>query len=348
MKRILFLTSSFFPRKGGVEKHLQLVSERLLTREINVDILVIDSNCKGKSKELYKGIRVRRFKIEGIFGWYKARYFILKNLRKLKRYDAVHFHDNYFLWKIFFVIIPIFKILGIPYYITYHGWEGVCPPKKASIVKRKITQHLARNSIIIGDFITKWYGSTSKNISYGMVSPPRKHREDTIPYKVLFLGGLREDTNVIKIVKAFSKLPKKYTLDIAGDGQCKDEIDTLLRLENIDNVIIHGWVDSAQSLIEQADIVIPTGFLSLLEASIYRKKIVLYYDNELKYDYYGMIPGSRNMFSLVSNNDEFLAAVKELSSNPQNNNINAFNFAKPFTIDSMADLYMNMWFGDNN
>jgi len=66
--------------------------------------------------------------------------------------DIVHCHDVFFWYLPFRFLYPKKKV-----FTTFHGWEGIFPPKWQAKVIRNISEKLSFGNICVGDFIRKWY-----------------------------------------------------------------------------------------------------------------------------------------------------------------------------------------------
>lgn len=191
--KILFLCSSFFPKIGGVEKHVWEISKILSDKGNEVIIFTqlqdnqklletknYQSKSKSdneaiKSKEIDKSIYFIRQKLDfctvyyfnfGNKNWFrKFRIWreLLKKKDVIKQCDVIHCHDVFFWYLPFRFLFPKKHV-----FVTFHGYEDYPIPIRAVIV-RKISEKLAFGNICIGNFITKWYGTKPSIVSYGAV-----------------------------------------------------------------------------------------------------------------------------------------------------------------------------------
>src|SRR3990167_9137146 len=179
---ILFLT----PREsgtnlGGVERHVKLLTEELVRRGHEVRELALDEFIK----ETPCSARSLLFKLQA---WQ-----YLRKKRELFRWaDIVHVHD------VFWWVMPFLPLIkwnkgyksyknykidchGPPkaalamtkskVFVTFHGWEGRCPPTKSAIWQKRLAAWLSDGTIGVGDFFEKWYGVKPDRIVWGAFAP---------------------------------------------------------------------------------------------------------------------------------------------------------------------------------
>jgi glycosyltransferase involved in cell wall biosynthesis len=84
----------YYPYIGGVETQVKEISERLVKRNFEVEILTTDSSGSLEKEEIINGVRVRRFKSwapnESYHFSEGLRRYLLKNSR---HFDIVHAHS---------------------------------------------------------------------------------------------------------------------------------------------------------------------------------------------------------------------------------------------------------------
>lgn len=158
--KILFLCRLYYPHVGGVEKHVEKISN-ILSRKHQIKIITEKYDASLKDYEKINGIEIYRLPPGNkwaIWKWMKV------NKHLLKWADIIHVHDVYF-W-----ILP-FRLRNwrAKTYITFHGYEGNDAPNIKQIFWHKVNKWLTRGNICIGDFHKKWYHVTPDIVSYGAV-----------------------------------------------------------------------------------------------------------------------------------------------------------------------------------
>ncbi len=297
--RVLFLTRRFYPAIGGVEKHVLRVSQELIKKGHKVTILAEKHKKSLKTKEKHKGIEVVRlpyfpenkFKKLRIWKW------LWSNRDLLKNADIVHAHDVAYWWFPFKFIYP-----HKSFFTTFHGYETVFPPAPAAIRQRRLAAKISRGTINVGEYIKKWYGTSSDNVVYGGVDPvptsSLKVKKNSTKLKILFIGRLEEDIGVDIYLEALENLKKQgvqYELTVCGDGSYRAKFAKLGK--------VHGFVENLSSYIGKSDVVLASSYLSILEALSYNKPVAAVYTNPLKKDYLTLSPFANNIMICRSADD---------------------------------------------
>lgn len=273
MKKIVMISRLFHPHIGGVEKHVLKLSEQLIKKGYQVALITQKLERDQKDYELYKGIKVYRLDVPRIK--YVGLFFVWLNLIKLRnlfeKADLVQVHDV-FLW-----YLPIrFLIPKKSVYTTFHGWEGVYPIQRKHIVFKKLAQFLSHRTMSVGKYIEKYYGVKSDVITYGGVEVEKgvfKKNNTT-----LYLGRLAQDTGLNKFLKG---LNKKQKVIFCGNGPLAKVCGKYGKVLGFTNPIPY---------LKKAKVCFTSGYLSALEASVYKCEIVVGWDNKIKRDYWQMSP----------------------------------------------------------
>jgi len=277
--RIIMLTPLFYPHIGGVERHVLRVSQELVKKGFEIEIITIKHDPSLKDQEDFSGFTIYRIS-PGTMPLIWIR--LLRKVRLFLRADLVHCHDSAtFMW-----YLPIrFVLPWKPVFITFHGWEGIFPPKKRVIFFRNFAEKLCRGSICIGEYIKKWYGSRCDAILHGGVDivqlPPKEGKG------ALFVGRLEPDSGITIYLEAL-KILKETTgieipLKICGDGSLRGRIKELSKRYGIP-VEMFGFTRDISSKIIECGLFFSTGYLSILEAMALGKPVFSVYDNPLKRD----------------------------------------------------------------
>jgi glycosyltransferase involved in cell wall biosynthesis len=145
--KILFLTRSRWPQIGGVEKHVQKVSESLVKKGHKVRVV---------SEKEIKFPNIKYIGLIFIWGW------LWSHRKIIQEADIVHCHDV-FIWYLPFR----FTFPSKPVFTTFHGWEGYWPIPYKNILLKKIASNFSWGSIAVGKYIEKYYGIQTNKIIYG-------------------------------------------------------------------------------------------------------------------------------------------------------------------------------------
>ena len=338
-ENILFITDSFYPYAGGVEKHVLELSKKIIEDGHKITVLTFKKNTNDADTDNISGIKIYRLsKTNSKYSNFAGILYQIFSKDILKSsYDIIHYHD----YSVFNIIYPILslnrEIRKKKTYITFHGWEGIYPVPDYIKNKRKYASEKTNGNICIGHFIEKWYGTRADIITYGAVE---ERKSDAGSDKtILYAGRLETDTGFPVLLEAFSEINKlhpEYKFVILGKGTLADT------LKNYPNVIYKGWVKDTAEYISKSEVVFASGYLSMLEAFIQKKKVLGYYNNDLKKDYFEMIPHCRDLMWTAGSKDEIIRMFEEMFSNSEKVNA-AYSFAKKYSWDSLKQDYYRLW-----
>lgn len=329
--KILFLTRRFYPHIGGVEKHILRVSQELTKKGYKVTILAEKHKKSLKNKENYKGIEVVRFPYfaENKFKKFRIWKWLWSNRDLFKNADIIHAHDVAYWWLPFKFIYP-----HKSFFTTFHGYETVFPPTSSAIRQRRLAKRASRGTINVGEYIKKWYGTSSDNVVYGGVDPvptsSLKVKKDSTKLKILLVGRLEEDIGVDVYLNALENLKKQgvqYELTVCGDGSYRAKFAKLGK--------VHGFVENLSSYIRTSDVVLASSYLSILEALSYNKPVAAVYTNPLKKDYLTSALFAKNIMICKSAGE-----VEDSIINYKK------TFKPPYTPSSwsdVAEVYTKLW-----
>jgi len=292
--KVLMLTPLFYPHMGGVEKHVLRVSQELINRGYKVEIITIKHDLSLKEEEEFSSLVIYRIS-PGIVPLIWIR--LLRRIKVFLRANIVHCHDSVtFMW-----YLPIRFLLPLkPVFITFHGWEGIFPPRKRTIFFRKFVEKLCKGSICVGEYIKKWYGSKCDISLYGGVDVTE------LPVKegrgALFVGRLEPDSGILTYLEALRIIKEKagteIPLKICGDGSLREKIEELSRKYAI-KVELLGFTRDIPSKIAECRLFFSSGYLSILEGMALGKPVFSVYDNPLKEDYLKSLPSAEEVMIIA-------------------------------------------------
>lgn len=230
-------------------------------------------------------------------------------------------------------------------FITFHGYEGVCPPALVALAERQRVNDDCDGSIGVGLYIEKWYGTKCDSLIWGGVGADDIVPMDQMePQRFIWVGGLRDDMDLWAYIQFLERLringwePK---LDVVGGGQLKVEeaLAEMATMRGLD-VAFHGWMENYDELYERASYVLSGGYLSMMRAMANFKTTVSLWGNELKRDYVEWFPG-RLVSGSVSELDDVARRMREglppevLDGNRQ--------WALSQSWSAVADAYEELW-----
>lgn len=116
--RVLYVTPRYYPLMGGVENHVDQVTQRLLRAGVDVTVLTADASGKLPSSERINGVQVRRVR-----AWPAERdYYFAPAIARViasEPWDLVHVQSYHTL------VAPLAMLAalraGLPYVVTFHG-----------------------------------------------------------------------------------------------------------------------------------------------------------------------------------------------------------------------------------
>lgn len=351
--KILMIAAKFHPHLGGVEKHLWELCAELLNRGHEITILtdrydttLVDEETLALPNGAVKVVRLPWTKI-------RPHSLLSKNFwsswllraRLAASAGLVHCHDFgvFIYW-----YLPLRLFLPLkPVFVTFHGWEGVCPPTNKTKILRRITEFLANGNICIGHFIAKWYGTRPTYVSYGAVQLPL-HTPGYPQYDAAFIGRLAEDTGVLLYLKAVLTLKERgylFRVVVCGDGPLRTFCEKFVHNNGLD-VDFAGWVNDAPKYAAQSKYIFTSGYLSIMEAMAIGRVVFSVYDNALKEDYLRMMPDYKKIMFVAGNSDELASQIIECISNEtlvtQMTN-QAKSWVSEQTWVNVANLYEQLW-----
>jgi glycosyltransferase involved in cell wall biosynthesis len=260
---------------------------------------------------------------------------------------VIHFHDFSTFWLWGFLVQTVLRCLGKKIFITFHGWEGHVPPRRGTIIKRKICEFLTTANICAGHFIEKWYGTRADLITYGGCTVPPHPDSPPIRKNGLFIGRLEDDTGIREYILAWKTVQEQFPdleLLVCGDGSLQQELLELTEKNRISNIRFLGFVRQPEKLLATSAFVFTSGFLGILEAFASQTPVIATYDNPLKKDYLTMLPDSDTMLWIAADLPEIIAAVQEIiNMNISEKTAAAYTFARQNSWQKVADNYLQLY-----
>ena len=367
---ILFLT----PRDsetnlGGVEGHVRILRGELEKRGHKVEELNLDSILRLPRPDF---IGARNDKI---FAWM----YLWRNRKLFKWAEVVHIHD------VFWWVLPLLPVIWwdkidchgrrgdlamtkTKVFVTFHGWEGVCPPTMSAVIQKRLADFLSDGTIGVGNFFKKWYGVETDRVVWGVVAPAVRslsseasslapesvatagfglasgflHEQKSGPVrKIVFLGRLEEVNGIEILLSALKVRPWRtpgsnlFRLIFVGDGSYRKQAEKFGK--------VTGMVKNPLKYLVDADVVIASSYMSMLEAAAMGKPVIAIANNELKMDYLNCHP-LRKWIKVVKNVDEL---YKGLTLASQGETLRGLGAAREWAIKQtpkkLADSYESLW-----
>lgn len=353
MKKILFLTRSFYPNVGGVEKHIAEISKVLAAKGFEITIITEaakktnwhsnagSATFTGKSKNI-RIIEIQA-RNEGKLKKFLIWFDLIKYINILSSSSLVHCHDVFYWYLPFRFLFPFKNV-----YTTFHGYEGNNMPNKKSILMHKIAEVLSHGNICVGDFLKKWYGTKPTFVTYGAVDKKIfgiKNKRSRSNKKAIFIGRLVEETGAKKYVQALKLLKDKgvdLEVDFYGEGSLEDELKKYSK-DNKLSVTLKGWAMNIEDVLDGYEYFFCSRYLSVLEAMAVNKPIFAEYNNAIKEDYLRMAPFAKYI-SISETPDQITQSLYNYMRGSEKLDVeSAYKWVKDKDWEYMANLYLRLW-----
>lgn len=331
MPSVLMITPSYYPRIGGVEKHVWKSNHHL--RKEGWSIEVLTEQFPGLlPAETHDGIPIHRFSYSHtrflglITIWWTV---LSRYARLILSMDIIHIHDV-FIWYLPLRFIFFWK----PVVTTFHGWEGVYPVPKRNMLIRQISALLSSKIVAVGKYLERYYRFQATQITYGAVDiPPKVPRKESL---LLFVGRLEYDTGLPVLLQALQKSAWKGRVVFCGDGLLREQAELV--------GTVKGWTDP-RPFLKKASVVFAGGYLSVLEAFAYQCAVVAAEENPLKRAYYSLAPFSKWLYVVKNPADlqRRLMAISQNTQEVQNHKQLAFEWVHKQTWSSLVAHYTAMY-----
>ena len=346
--RYVMIAQSFAPLTGGVERHVAGVHAALGRLGHSGRIVVVH---KGPAP---RGLAPDVEWIQFPAGLSRARILarpgsIVRLLRTLRaeRGSVLHFHDAATLHP----FLPLLRLFGLlrKTYITFHGWEGTFPPEPTVVRQRRECERAAAGTILVGEFIRRWYGAKGDVVTYGGTDvgnlaslPPLRPGE---PLRAAYVGRLEPDTGLPVILDAFRRLRKMpgapVHLSVFGSGS----MEPMVRKEEGGSVTLEPAPADIASVYRSYPVILASGYLTILEALCAGRVVFACYDNLLRKDYLTLHPAASSCYmcggapalldGLIDCRDEMPAVLARCEA--------GWAWARTQSWDRVAGDYRSLW-----
>jgi glycosyltransferase involved in cell wall biosynthesis len=350
---ILFLTGSFYPQIGGVEKSVFCVSRELCRKGHNVSIITQKLDESVNQEFFKEGFTVYRIPPSIIpkTGTFWKWVWLLFHFKLIWKADIIHFHDFDVLIKWF---LPFrFLFFRKKYYITFHGYEGF-PLRYRYILFRKLSEELTHGNICVGEFIKRWYRTKPDIIYYAAVDVNNTTEVSSAEDYILFIGRLEKDTEVMNYLESlklyYSATHNRTILKIVGDGSLKSKALDFLNKNNIPYEFC-GFQQEPEKYIKRAKVVLTSSYLSIAESLAFGKIIIAFYSNNLKRDYLKCFPENDSLFFIMDDFNKTAKKIESIISQPgdfEEMSIAGMEYAKELSWSKVADKYISLYNKHNN
>jgi len=371
--RIVHVTGYYPPHLGGMEYRTKDLSENFAKRGYPVEVITSNIGCRDGKLPSKKNLRIQYLR-SFEFAHTPIIPSLFLRLLLLPKDSVIHLHiSQAILSEITYLVC---KIRGFPYIAHFHldvkasGKFGFLLPFYKRFFLGPVMRNADAVSVLTEDYknivCKKYYIPKEKVfvIPNGTYFKPSNNKERRLhkPIRLLFVGRLSIQKNIPLLIKAFHNCIYKYklalSLQIAGDGEKKEEIRKLVRklgLEKYVTMLGNVPPQEVQKLYNQSDVFILTSSdesfgTVIIEAMVTKTPVIA-----------TNIPAVRNIIKdkvnglLVHQDPKDVAkAISKLIKDPalrKNLINNAFHDVKKYNWEKITDqyesVYRNIFFRKN-
>lgn len=290
--KITHIVSHFFPRLGGVEKHVLNIA--LAQKKMGHDVIVITGLYDNTNDyDVIEGIKIYRFPATRSALRMKLWHYIHSYL--YFNADILHVHNLMTLNNLPHILIPKRKTV-----LTLHGWGGVFPTPETKIKStREGVEKFAGKLITVGEFVNKLYDIKSDSTIYGAISSELLSLKDINDkyFDICIFGRLEHDAGTMIYVSALKKFIErsnyKLKICICGDGSLKEQV--LFQLKDED-VTFKGFIEDPLTFVAKSKYCFTSGYLAIMESLALKTKVFSVYDNPIKENYLKLSPFADHIY----------------------------------------------------
>lgn len=235
--KVAHVCPRYYPDIGGVETYVQEISERMVKRGFDVEVICTDSGSEFPEHEIKNGVKITRFKtISPGYAYYFSPqiYFYLRN----HRYDLIHAHSYHALPALFAALAK--KKWMFVFSAYYHGGGHTNIRNFLHKPYKLIGRNIFKKSdkvICISEYerrkIISDFGVPSTKIEKIPIGLKLEEFVNLKRLKIhknkktlLYVGRLEEYKGVQYIIKILPLLPD-FNLDVVGKGPYENDLKKL-------------------------------------------------------------------------------------------------------------------------
>lgn len=269
--KIIQVCPTYFPAIGGIATHVKELSEILVNKGHEVEVVCTYSSRKLPEKEIINGVKITRFWAfapREAYYFSPAMYFYLRG----QEYDVIHAHNYHSFQALFAAMARKKRFIFTPH--TF-GFSKSLIKNILHKLYKPLGSYIFNSAdkiISTAQFERNWLIKTFKipeskliyiplpiNPARKIVNMPRSEAK-----RIGYFGRLSVEKNLKVLISAFKLLRSKKSdilLSIAGDGPIRSELEEYAR--GIEGVTFLGRLPKSEldSFIEKLDIfVLPSIF----------------------------------------------------------------------------------------
>jgi glycosyltransferase involved in cell wall biosynthesis len=257
--KILLLNYEFPPLGGGASPLSYTLSKQLAK---NNELHVVTMHYKNLPRyEFVDGMHIHRVsslrskkdicRPYELFSFLFPAYFKAVSLQKKHSFEICHCH---FIIPTGIVALLLKKKTNLPYIITSHGSDVLGYNKRFSLLYHLVKpmwKSIVKHASIIGvpsNFLLnkiKDLEPAVKLVNIPNAISPSQFKPKKKKKYFLVVARLLSNKGIQEIILAISLLDMQgYTIKIVGDGPYKNELQELVKKQNLKNIEFLGWIDN--------------------------------------------------------------------------------------------------------
>ncbi len=334
--KIVFITPKYIPSIGGVETHVQKVSNQLVARGHQVIVVTSQTQIDQPLAENIDSIKVLRIPMEFHKQKIETWRWIIQNGKIFVEANVVHAHD------VVWWLMPLIPMIRKKLFATFHGWEGQWPIRWHRLLLAK----LSKKTIHIGAWIGELYWDRPSLVLYGGVDRRSKHSiktqlkpKHTKILKLVFIGRLVKENDIALYCHFLAYLHDQnigFRMQWIGGGAWKAECEKYGS--------VTGMVKTPEDHVAKADVVLASSYLSILLARSLGKPVWSLYSNHLKQRYLETLPNTEAML-LASSPMNLFDLAYDAPRKAWKNTTTTKHYSQnwPPTWEEVATEYEKLW-----
>jgi glycosyltransferase involved in cell wall biosynthesis len=221
-----------------------------------------------------------------------------------------------------------------PVFTTFHGWEGKYPVPLKSKLMRKLARVMGDGTIAVGEYTDIWHGTVSEKVIYGATD----QKPLPMPSKpsILVFGRLSRDNDMEMVLEALERvkrMKKDLKITFLGDGEYRNRAKKLGK--------VAGFDPSPEKYLKQANVVITSSYLAILDSLAAGRQVVSVFGNPLKEDYLKLSPMT-HLLHIAGGVQDLVKAI-EKNVDKLKPNKKGSNWAREQTWEKVAEEYEDLW-----
>jgi glycosyltransferase involved in cell wall biosynthesis len=336
-KKVVFLARFFYPHIGGVETHVLQLALQLQKRGYHITVITEQFDSKLPRAQEKLGVRIIRIPQSLCGSKRKVWTWMLQHKTLFQSAQIVHAHDvAWWYW-------PFSILFHIPFFTTFHGYEGVNTPTLGKILSRKFSEMTSQATICVGDWMKKWYHANPSFVTYGAAAC-KPSKLDQKKNTAVFIGRLSEDTGILEYMRATIMAKGTWKLDVFGAGPLEEEVKKLAA-KHKRNISFHGETKNPVLEIKKHRWAFVSRYLSIIEAQQIGRFVFAHWNNEIKRDYLTALPTIQQIqtFHSAEQLAKKIQQIKKQSRKEREQIQKAQTWASLQTWKKIADMYEVLW-----